>query len=175
MKGPMPTLAVTVRWNSTRVYATRRPTPVSLYAAFGFFGDEEDQEVLHQISACLAPEGRILLDLTNFIGYLRRFTGDVWFETSESVVRERSTYDASRGILISERSCFLKGGGNLEVPPSEVRAYLPNEIRIMLRRAGFHVEQVYGALRMTPFDWRESPNQVYLCRKIATDSSNCQP
>jgi SAM-dependent methyltransferase len=139
---------------------------VSLYTAFGFLGDGEDQEVLRQVAAALRPAGRFLLDLTNFLGYLRRFPPEVWRETGEAVTRERNTYDAASGVLITQRTAFFADGGRLELPESHVRAYLPHEVSAMLRRAGLVVEKILGALAEdAPFSWAESPNQVYLCRR----------
>jgi SAM-dependent methyltransferase len=140
---------------------------VSLYTAFGFFGDEEDQEVLRQVAAALRPGGRLLLDLTNHLGYLRRFPAEVWRETDEAVTRERNRYDALGGVLITARTAFLKQGGAVELPESRVRAYLPHEVQAMLRRAGFALERLLGALAEdAPFSWADSPNQVYLCRRM---------
>ena len=138
---------------------------VSLYTAFGFFGDEEDLEVLRQITAVLRPGGRLLLDLTNHLGYLRRFPVEVWRETGEAVTRERNHFDAPSGFLVTHRTAFLKQGGTLELPPSRVRAYLPHEVQGMLQRAGLAVERVLGELGEVPFSWADSPSQVYLCRR----------
>jgi len=141
---------------------------VSLYTAFGFFGDEEDQEVLRQVTAALRPGGRFLLDLTNYLGYLRRFPPEVWHETGEGVTRERNRYDAASGVLITERTAFLGDGTKLELPESRVRAYLPHEVLAMLRRAGLAAHKVLGALdEQVPFSWTDSPNQIYLCRRGA--------
>lgn len=139
---------------------------VSLYTAFGFFGDEEDQEVLRQVSAALKPGGRLLLDLTNHLAYLRRFPPEVWHETSEAVTRERNRYDPLSGFLVTARTAFLREGGSVELPESRVRAYLPHEVQAMLRRAGFAIVSLSGALAGdAPFSWADSPNQVYLCRR----------
>ena len=137
----------------------------SLFTAFGFFGDEEDQEVLYQVAAALAPGGRLLLDLTNFLGYLCNLPREVWTETEAAVLCERNEYEAHSGGLVTHRSCFWKEGGQLDLPPSWVRAYQPHELLRMLRRAGLETEQILGALADQPFDWASSPNQVYICRK----------
>jgi SAM-dependent methyltransferase len=139
---------------------------VSLYTAFGFFGDEEDQEVLRQVAGALKAGGRLLLDLTNHLGYLRRFPVEVWHETGEAVTRERNRYDPLAGVLITRRTAFLKQGGSVELPETRVRAYLPHEVAAMLGRAGFALESMSGALaENAPFSWADSPNQVYLCRR----------
>ena len=137
----------------------------SLYTAFGFFGDDEDQEVLYQVAAALAPGGRFLLDLTNFLGYLRSLPHEAWSENEQAVLRERNEYEAHNGGLVTHRACFFKEGGRLDLPPSWVRAYLPHEILRMLRRAGLRAEKILGALDEVPFHWESSPNQVYICCK----------
>lgn len=138
---------------------------ISMYTAFGFFGDTEDQEVLYQAAAALRPGGALLLDLTNHLGYLRRFPRQVWHETEDAVLKESHTYEPMSGILITRRTCYWKEGGTMELPISRVRAYLPHEVRIMLERAGLRVIQVLGALKEVPFNWEDSPNQVYICRR----------
>ena len=137
----------------------------SLYTAFGFFGDDEDQEVLYQVAAALAPGGRFLLDLTNFLGYLCDLPREVWTENDRAVLRERNEYEAHSGGLVTHRACFFKEGGRLDLPPSWVRAYLPHEVLRMLRRAGLRADKILGALADAPFAWESSPNQVYICCK----------
>jgi len=138
---------------------------VCLYTAFGFFGDVEDQEVLLQIAAALAPAGRLLLDVTNHLGYLCRFPREVWRETDRAVLCERNSYDPLSGVLSTERICFPREGGRTDLPVSRVRAYLPHELRAMLGRAGLAIEQLNGGLADVPFIWSSSPCQVYRCRK----------
>lgn len=138
---------------------------VSLYTAFGFFGDEEDQEVLYQVTAALAPGGKLLLDLTNHLGYLRNMPREVWREGDDAVWREVNEYNPHQGTLITHRTCFSTEGGREDLPSSRVRAYLPHEVLAMLCRAGLQVLQVHGSLDGRPFSWEDSPNQVYLCRK----------
>lgn len=138
---------------------------VSLFTAFGLLGDDEDQEVLHQVRAALRPGGQLLLDLTNFAGYLKRFSPLVWRDAERAVLHERHAYEAETGTLVTARVGYFKRGGSFELPTSRVRAYLPHELRAMLRRAGLAVEQVYGALSDVRYDWANSPNQVYRCRR----------
>jgi SAM-dependent methyltransferase len=146
---------------------------VSLYTAFGFLGDEEDGEVLRQIAATLRPGGRLLLDLTNFLGFLRRFPPEVWHESEQALLRERNLYEAETGVLVTRRTAYLKRGGQIDLPASRVRAYLPHEVRALLGRAGLHVERVLGALADRPFSWADSPNQVYLCTKPIPTGQGC--
>ena len=112
---------------------------VSLFTAFGFFGDVEDERVLQAVARVLNPGGRFLLDLTNHLGYLCRFPPEVWHESEVAVLRERNQLEVETGTLVTERTAFLKGGGVMEMPASRVRAYLPHEILAMLRRAGLEV------------------------------------
>ncbi len=137
----------------------------SLYTAFGFLGAAEDREALNQAAAALRPGGRLLLDLTNFAGYLADLPREVLHETTEALMRERNSYDPLRGVLITRRTRYLKSGGEDELPPSEVRAYQPHELLAMLGCADLQVEHLMGSLEGEAYVWDSSPNQVYLCRK----------
>ena len=137
----------------------------SLYTAFGFLGEAGDRETLYQAAAALRPGGRLVLDLTNFAGYLAHLPVDVWRETDDAVLREWSNFDAARGVLVSGRTRFLKAGGQETLPESEVRAYLPHEVLALLRAADLTVERTAGSLAGEPFQWDRSPDQVYVCVK----------
>jgi 2-polyprenyl-3-methyl-5-hydroxy-6-metoxy-1,4-benzoquinol methylase len=138
---------------------------VSLYTAFGFLGDEEDRRVLAAVARVLRPGGCFLLDVTNFLGYLTRFPPEVWHESETAVLRERNRYEPEQGLLLTERTAYLKSGGRLELPTSRVRAYLPHELRARLHDAGFEILRMLGCLGEEPFDWSSSRSQVYLCRR----------
>lgn len=138
---------------------------LSLYTAFGFLGDEEDQEVIDQATAALAPSGKLLVHLTNFLGYLSRFPPICWHEHEQVIVREENAYDAARGVLSTRRTLFRKQGGQDELPMSEVRAYLPHEVLAMLRRADLSLLGVYGGLDGSAADWQRSSDLVFVAEK----------
>ena len=46
-----------------------------------------------------------------------------------------------------------------------VRVYAPSELRALLGRSGFDVEQLYGALDDQPFRWDRSEKQVFVARR----------
>jgi hypothetical protein len=121
------------------------------------------------VAAALRPGGRLLLDLSNFLGYLRQLPRDVWRETEQSLTREQNHYEAQTGTLVTTRTCFWKQGGRLDLPTSRVRAYFPHEVLALLRAAGFEVLQTLGALAAVPFAWDSSQNQVYLCQTRPLD------
>ncbi len=137
---------------------------VCLYTAFGYFDDEGDERVLRGVRDVLAPKGRLLLDVTNPLALLRAWPHEVWRETPAGITREKSRYDALHARLIAERTVW-RGGARVELRPSTVRMYAPHEMAALLGRAGFVVDQVYGALREVPLDWSRSPRQVWVATR----------
>ncbi|MFH1129761.1 MAG: class I SAM-dependent methyltransferase [Pseudomonadota bacterium] len=139
---------------------------VSLFTVFGYFDEqEENQEVILQVAAALREGGRFLLDIFNHPAYVSRFPKDVWHENDDAVLKESTSYEVSTGMVVTDRTCFWKKGGELKMPQSRVRAYLPHEIYAMMNRAGLRVEKVFGGLNEEPFDLGTSLRQVYICRK----------
>ena len=137
---------------------------VCLYTVFGYFDDEENESVLRGVRDVLAPSGRLLLDVTNPIALLRVWPQEVWREILAGVTRETSRYDSMRARLVAERTVW-RGGARLELPSSSVRMYAPHEMAALLDRAGFVVDQVYGALREVPLDGNRSPRQVWVATR----------
>jgi cyclopropane fatty-acyl-phospholipid synthase-like methyltransferase len=146
---------------------------VSLYTAFGYLGDAEDERTLAGIHAALHPAGQLLLDLTNYAPFLRPTQSTSWREGARGVAREIHRYDPFSGFLLTARTQFLREGGVNVLPESRVRAYLPHEVVRLLRGAGFSADRMHGDLADVPFDWDRSPRQVYLARRADAPPALC--
>ncbi len=136
-----------------------------LYTVLGYFDDDQNESVLRAVHGLLAPGARLMLDVTNPLPQLHRWPGESWKEISTGVRREASRYDPLTGRLTTERVLYRADGGKLTMPPSVVRMYAPHELRAMLLRSGFEVEQLFGGMRDEPFDWKRSPRQVWVARR----------
>ncbi|MFH2007922.1 MAG: methyltransferase domain-containing protein [bacterium] len=160
---------VAVRWHRRRMENLDGLGPfdacLCLYTVLGYYGDDGDLDVLHQVCRSLHPGGLLMLDLTNFAGYLRRLPNTIWREAPDSVNREINYFEPLTGWIVSERSRFLKAGGVVALPTSRVRAYLPHEIRRMLFEAGFEPELLFGEYADTPFVWESSEHQIHVARR----------
>jgi len=138
---------------------------VCIYTVLGYFNDEQNASVLEGLHGVLAPDARLALDLTNPLAMLRSWPGQVWKETSVGVRSEASKYDPLTGRVSTERVLFPSQGGRVTLPTSTVRLYSPHEVARLLENAGFEVEQIYGAMKDTPFEWSRSQRQVWIARR----------
>lgn len=126
-----------------RAFATE-PTfdgVVCLFDAFGYFGDESDQQVLANIHASLVPGGRLLLDLRprEIVGRLQPVT--VLDKGNGDMVIDRHHFDVESGRLVDRRT-YIRHGKVREVLFS-VRLYSFTEIKLLLRMIGFEVTGLY--------------------------------
>jgi 2-polyprenyl-3-methyl-5-hydroxy-6-metoxy-1,4-benzoquinol methylase len=158
-----------VDWQRRRMEALDGLGPfdavLCLFTVLGYYGDDGDQKVLTRIHEVLRPGGQLMLDLSNYAGQLRRLPGETWRETSTGVTRERHAYDPTRGLIVTDRTLFQVEGGRMDLPRTEVRAYLPHEVLRMLRDVGFKPELLYGAYADEPFQWTTAEHQIHVARK----------
>ena len=160
---------VDVTWVERDMRETRGLGPfdacVSLFTAFGYFADEdEDARVIDGVRSVLGPGGKLLLDLDNPFPILHRAPYEVWNETAAQVTCESVGFDPLEARLLARRVRRPASGGRHEVPASSVRLYFPHEVSRMLERCGFEVEGLFGALRDETYDWRRSPRMVWTAR-----------
>lgn len=161
--------SVEVRWEQRDIRSLDRLGPFDactcLYTVLGYFGDEENEAVLRSVHDALSPHGTVLFDLTNPLPLIARWPSESWKEISTGVRRESSRYDALTARVSTDRVLYRHDGGKLQLPRSEVRLYAPHEVRAMLTRSGFEIEQVFGGLRGEPFDGQKSLRQVWVARR----------
>ncbi len=116
---------------------------VCLFDAFGYFGDDGDQQVLMNIFASLVPGGRLLLDLRprEIVGRLQPVT--VLDKGNGDMMIDRHHFDIESGRLVDRRT-YIRGGKVREVLFS-VRLYSFTEIKLLLKLVGFEVAGLYDA------------------------------
>jgi len=146
---------------------------ISMYTVFGYFDAGEDARVLRGIREVLAPEGALLLDLTNFPFVLRSAGTPTWREGERAVTREVQRYQPLTGVLVTERTLFRKEGGVVKLPDSRVRAWAPHEVAALLESTGFQIVELFGDLEGGRFEWDRSLRQVFLAKVADGSSSMC--
>lgn len=112
--------------------------------SFGYFSDEEDEELLRHIAKALKVGGKLLLDLHHRDAYIRRHLGKHWERKGDYLVLEEVAFDALgsrlevRGLLIDLRD------GRVREYMNSFREYTLPELRRMLKGAGLAVQGIYG-------------------------------
>lgn len=138
---------------------------VSLFTAFGYFTEEEDEAVIRSMTSVLEPDGMLLLDLDNPFPLLVRMPFDAWREAHGQATCESVQYDALKARFVARRVRRPTSGGRHELPVSSVRLYYPHEMLRLLERCGLEVEGLFGALEDEPYDWKKSPRMVWTARR----------
>jgi SAM-dependent methyltransferase len=139
---------------------------VSLFTAFGYFDDEQDEKVVRGVHAVLEEDGMFLLDIENPFPLLRRMPFDIWREAHGQATCESVDLDPLKSRFVARRVRRPTAGGRFEMPMSNVRVYYPHEVYALLERCGFEVEGLFGALKDEPYEWLNSPRMIWAARKV---------
>ncbi|MFW5772338.1 MAG: class I SAM-dependent methyltransferase [Phototrophicaceae bacterium] len=135
------------------------------YNGLMHFHDQEAQiAVLQKLRAWTAPDGLLVLDLPN--------AGDIFgTQETDAVMMERTFLEPESGHMVMQQSHSyldrtqqllrvtwiydeITGDGTVKrtVAPLVLYYYFYSELRLLLERAGFMVEAVYGDTEYGPFE-----------------------
>ncbi len=132
------------------------------WSSFGYFGDEENKEVLFRVSRALKPGGLLFLDLENRDYIVRHFQVETWKDKRACVILERNRFDPTSDLLIT-RKVYLLGNVRKEAE-RRLKLYPFTTLSGFLKDSGFQVEKVFGGYDGEPFNL-ESPRMMILARK----------
>jgi len=122
-----------------------------LFTGFGYFSDDQNLEVLKNISKSLVPGGLFCFDTFNRDAFLKDFLPYHVQEIRNDLMIDRNTFDPKTGRLIDKR-IIIRDGKRKNVPFS-IRLYDYNEIERLLDQGGMKIDRIYG-------DWDKSPFTV---------------
>src|SRR5262249_24674423 len=80
---------------------------VNWRSAYGYFGDEENRQVLGEAHRALKPGGMLLLDLNNRERMLKNFQRSSVVERDGNYLLDQRHYDTSTGRVYTERWILL--------------------------------------------------------------------
>jgi SAM-dependent methyltransferase len=137
----------------------------SLYASFGYFDDRQNQRVLENVRASLAPGGTLLLDLVGREAAVRHWQERRWQEVEGVLYLERCTFTEDSKFLASGW-IVVREGKRLDFQAKQ-RMYSAGELRDLLLSVGFEDVQLAGSLdARTPYD--ESARRLVAVGRLAT-------
>lgn len=130
---------------------------------FGYFDDENNQRVLHEISKVLKPRGKFLIDVISGDAVIRRYNKEGKKEDdsnllviprkvemgSVSVVDETEWFDPDKQLIHTHRE-WTDHHGEKHGYDYYLRVYTLDQYKEILPKAGFYIKQVWG-------DWDGNP------------------
>lgn len=110
---------------------------------FGYFTEEENERSIRQFRRALKPNGTLLLDVVNRDFMIGSQPNQVWFEVDTAVCMEETDFDYQTSRLRVKRRVASHSGQQTDRRYS-IRLYALHEIRALLERNGFRVDEVSG-------------------------------
>jgi SAM-dependent methyltransferase len=127
---------------------------LSLFTAWGYFDDEQNQQVLDRVARSLRAGGRLIIDLIHRDWLMSVYTPKDWTELDDGqfAVAER-TFDPVSGVnVVTHR--WHTVDGLVRERQHRLRIYTATELDRMLRHAGLVPLDWYGSFSLEPFTHR---------------------
>ena len=116
----------------------------SFFTSFGYFSDEQNEDVLERIARSLKPRGVLLLDLANRDWIVTHARQRTWDQRDDgSLVMEEATFDLPSSRVTSRLTLISEAGPRV-IKAFDLRTYTCAELSALLRRHGFEVRSVWG-------------------------------
>lgn len=113
----------------------------NVFTSFGYFRDEENEQVLEQVARALKPGGRFLLETQHRDFLLRHMVPYSVIERGDDFLIDAHSFDPARGRFYTRRTVIR--GGTVRRARFFVRLYTPPEMAALLGRAGMEVVGFY--------------------------------
>ncbi len=125
----------------------------SFFTSFGYFGDDENEQVLAGIARALKPGGRFLLDMMNRDWLLTHPQQRTWTQREDGALfMEETSLDLVPSRVVARQMLIDPTGGPQVTKEYFLRAYTCAELTALLRRHGLEVKQVHGGTDRRPYD-----------------------
>ena len=110
---------------------------------FGYFSEEENEVAIRQFYRVLKPHGMLLIEVVNRDFMIGSQPNQVWFEVDGAVCMEETDFDYETSRLRVKRRVASHSGQQNDRRYS-IRLYALHEIRTLLERNGFRVDEISG-------------------------------
>ena len=144
-------------------YSNQFDAVINMFAAFGYFSDEENAGVLNRITCALRKGGYLLMDLLNREWMSRSNLNRYWRHPSGEYVLSYKA-ELRQGIAKMKREVINQVSGEKARFEFDLRTYSLFELRSLLRDSGLDIKATYGNFDRTPYH-SESPRLIILAQK----------
>lgn len=126
---------------------------INMFSSFGYLeSEEDDQQVLHQISKVLKPGGKLLMDLLNREWVIINNEEYDWHQHDDGrIILEHRQLDLQASTNHLTYTEILPDGTRREMSDLHMRLYTLTELAKMLATAGLTLTNVYGGFQTEPY------------------------
>ena len=126
---------------------------INMFSSFGYLeSEDDDQQVLHQISNALKLGGRLLMDLLNREWVIINNEEYDWHQHEDGrIVLEHRQLDLQTSTNHITYTEILPNGTQREMSDLHMRLYTLTELTKMLSDAGLTLQKVYGGFQTEPY------------------------
>jgi len=133
---------------------------------FGYFSEEENELAVRQFHRALKPHGILLIEVVNRDFMIGSQPNQVWFEVDGAVCMEETDFDYETSRLRVKRRVASHSGQQNDRRYS-IRLYALHEIRALLERNGFRIDEVSGGeATMGIFFGVHSPKMIIRAERL---------
>lgn len=138
----------------------------SFFTSFGYFGDEENEQVLAGIARALQPGGRFVIDMMNRDWLLTHPQQRTWTQRDDGALfMEEVALDLVASRVISRQQLIDPKGGVVVSKEFTLRTYTCAELTALMRRHGLVVKDVWGGPGREAYS-TESRRLVLLAERV---------
>lgn len=136
---------------------------INMFAAFGYFSDEENAAILTRVARALRPRGLFLIDLLNREWMVRNSLNRYWRHPNGEYVLSYKV-ELQQGVAMMKRVLLNQVTGAKTKYEFVLRTYSLGEMELLLSRSGLKVIATYGG-----FDGRaygaDAPRMIIMAVK----------
>lgn len=136
---------------------------INMFAAFGYFSDEENAEVLRRVGTTLKPGGLFLIDLLNRDWMVRNNLNRYWRHPSGEYVLSYKV-ELKNGVVTMKRSLINQVTGDKTQYEFVLRTYSLSEMEEIMSGGGLSVKATYGGFDGRPYG-ADTPRMIILAQK----------
>jgi len=124
----------------------------SYFTSFGYFSDDENEQVLAGVARALEPGGRFLIDVASRDWLLTHPQNRTWTQRDDGALfMEETSVEPVESRVLSRQILIDPGGGPQVTKEFRLRGYTCAELSALLRRHGLAVKEVWGGPDRQPF------------------------
>lgn len=144
-------------------YCAEFDAVINMFAAFGYFTDDENADIINRVSQALKPQGKFLIDLLNREWMINNSLNRYWRHPDGEYVLSYKV-DLIKGICYMKRTLFNQADGSKKEYEFSLRAYSLQEMEAIITAAGLKITTVYGGFDKRNYN-ADSPRMIILAEK----------